>query len=82
MLGKKRVIFLKENTGLIKPVILKLDFMYDLKYNYTFIAQFDPILTLNIISDEKLKLRIENNAMIFLTTFDFSITEINQCVLT
>ena len=75
VLGKDRVVFIKDIKGLVKPVRIKMEFSYDQKFGYAFVGTFELINKLSVDNVSKLGLQT-SDAMIFLVDEYFNINEI------
>lgn len=55
VLGRQRIVFIKDIHGHILPVKFKLEFSYDRSFRYAFIGSFEAIRTLNAGAGEERK---------------------------
>lgn len=72
VLGRQRIVFIKDGLGFLRPVRFKLEFCYDYRFKYTFIGSFEKIEMLNMFREEHVKVPIKD-AMIFLTDDSYKI---------
>lgn len=72
--GKLRVLFVKDYNGYISPIQFRLNFYYDPKFSYVFVAQMEKVSQFNLYKEESSKI-FTKDAMIFICDNNLDITD-------
>ena len=74
VLGKLRVLFIKDLEGYLVPISFRLNFYYHHKFNYAFIATLEKIKHMNMFMEESSRISTDD-CMSFITDDDMNILE-------
>ena len=81
VLGKLRVLYIKDLAGYLVPVAFRLNFYHHPIFNYAFIATIEKIKFMNLYQEDSSKV-LTDEAMVFMVDEDMHIVEYSQNVLT
>jgi hypothetical protein len=74
VLGKLRVLYMKDLSGFLVPISFRLNFYYHPKFSYAFIASLERLKMMNLYNDEHGKVNTED-VMVFITDDAMNITD-------
>ncbi|CDW75262.1 pas domain s-box family protein [Stylonychia lemnae] len=77
VLGKLRVLIAKANDGYLIPIQLRINFYYNLKFSYSFVAQAERVKYWNIFNEEQNRIPM-SDCMILLTDEELNVLDFSK----
>lgn len=80
LLGKLRVLFIRDYKGFLLPITFKLNFYHHPKFSYAFIAMCEKVKYMNLFLEDQTKIATDD-MMTFIVNENLNITEFSENVL-